>query len=284
MKKKILFFTSATALLTIAAVVSFETEVKAMPGGISGVSGGATATCQNCHGGISKIVDNGGTAKLSSDIPVDGYTPGQVYNMSLTIYTQKSKGGFNLRAQNSAGVIVGFLEKQSSNAQVTDGSINGAKIGELTHNDPNISGGQKEITFKWTAPAAGTGDVSYYAAVATGVNRRTSMDSLNKLKVVFKENNVTGISDANMVSSGFSVYPTDARDHVTLSYGLSVPADVWVRLYDLQGHVVTEVFQGREAAGAHSREVNVAHLEAGSYLVWLSANGKITTERIVVRK
>lgn len=283
MKKKILFFTSATALLTIAAVVSFETEVKARPIGVSGVSGDML-TCQKCHGGISKIVDNGSTAKLSSDIPVDGYTPGQVYNMSLTIYSQKSKGGFNLRAQNGAGTIAGFLSDPSSNAQLTDAGTEGGVIGELTHKGPDISGGKKEITFKWTAPAAGTGDVSYYAAVATGVNRWFSMDSLNKLKVVFKENNVTGIRDANMVSSGFSVYPTDARDHVTLSYGLSVPADVWVRLYDLQGHVVTEVFQGREAAGAHSREVNVAHLEAGSYLVWLSANGKITTERIVVRK
>lgn len=284
MKKSILFFTSATAMLTIATVVSFDTEVQARPDGISGHSG-AVSTCQSCHQGIANVVQNGSTSTLSSDIPAEGYTPGAVYNMALTIHSKKSKVGFNFRAQNSSGDLAGALSNVSSNAQITNSSTFGAIVGELTHNINNtISGGKKVVTFQWTAPVAGTGDVSYHGIVATGVNARISMDSLNKLKVVFKENTVTGIKDVSAATTNFSVLPTSTNDYATISYDLKVPAQVYLKLYDTEGHVVEDIFQGQEAAGAHSREINVSKLREGSYMIWMSANGKITTERIVVVK
>lgn len=276
MKKSLLIFTGMVALFTTVTVVSFKHEAKAQPNGISGFSG-ASAACNTCHGGINNTVTNAvENAELTSDIPATGYVPGTVYNMVLTIKSKKSRVGFDLRAQTSSSAVAGSFGSTVTNGQLMSN--------EITHTSATtISGGQKKVSFKWTAPAKGTGNVTYYASVATGVNGIT-MDTLNKLNVVFNESAVTAVDDAMIENKTFSVFPTIAKDDFTVSYQLDMPSEVRINLCDVQGVVLQDIFVGEQASGTYTQSISSKGLAKGAYWLHYSANGKSKVERLFVEK
>lgn len=277
MKKGLLIFTGMVALFTTITVVSFKHEAKAQPSGISGYSG-ASSSCNSCHGGVAHTVTNAAAnAVLTSDIPATGYVPGTVYNMVLTIKSKKNKVGFDLRAQTSANAVAG-----SFNTSVTNGQV---MSNEIVHTSSNtITGGSKKVSFKWTAPPKGTGKVTYYASVATGINGTSAMDTLNKLSVAFNESTVTDVEDVTIEDKSFSVFPTVTKNDFTVSYQLESVSEVRINLCDAQGTILKDIFVGEQAGGAYTQTISSKGLANGTYLVHYSVNGKSKVERFFVEK
>ena len=282
MKKFFLFFTGTAAMFTIVTLVSWDNQAVARPNGISGVSGSVTS-CSNCHQ-VANTVSNGLNAVVTSDIPASGYVPGTVYNLALTIKSQKSKVGFNLRAQNNAAAVAGAFSNVSSNAQITTGATFGGSAGELTHTSANtISGGAKTITFKWTAPAAGSGPVTYFGAIATGV-AQDQMDTLNKITLVFNEGTVTSVDDAILDATNLQVFPTVSKESFTINYTLSATSQVNVSLYDQKGTLLKEIFTGSQNAGSQTQHITAEGLKEGAYMLQTSINGISKAHKIFVQK
>jgi hypothetical protein len=122
------------------------------PAGYTG-SPGDGQDCSDCHGGSSSPV----TGWITSDIPPAGYTAGSVYNITVTV-SGSGKKGFEVSPQNAAGTQLGIL---------------------IAGTGSHLTGGTKYVTqnsgqnanpytwvFQWTAPSAGTGEVTFYGAFA----------------------------------------------------------------------------------------------------------------------
>lgn len=123
------------------------------PAAVTG-SPGDGSDCTQCHGGTATTV----AGWITSNIPASGYVPGQTYQITATnSITGSGKYGFEVSPQNAAGSQLGTLAVGSGTKLV-----GGTKY--ITHS--NATSSLKTWTFNWTAPAAGTGDVTFYGSFA----------------------------------------------------------------------------------------------------------------------
>jgi hypothetical protein len=82
---------------------------------------------------------------------------------------------------------------------------------------------------------------------------------------------------------GMSVYPNPANANTTVSFELSNEASVVISVTDLAGKVVATQNLGT-VSGANNVTVDTQSLTNGVYMVNLSVNGSVSTQKLVVRK
>lgn len=149
-------FYPVISLIMIMFIIVCRTTVLAhsngAPAGYTG-SPGDGHTCTSCHGGSASTV----SGYFTTDIPPSGYVAGATYNITVT-FTGSGGKGFELSPQNPSGTQLGTLIPGSGSKLV-----GGTKY--CTHSTKQTSG-TATWTFTWTAPAAGTGDVTFYGAFA----------------------------------------------------------------------------------------------------------------------
>lgn len=138
-------------------VVFFSSFVAFYPNGAPAAKTGSPgdgSDCTECHGGTASTV----SGWITSNIPASGYTPGQTYTITASNQiTGSGKFGFEVSPQNAAGTLLGTLTAGAGNQLVGSGKY-------VTHTNANNT--TSSWTFSWTAPAAGTGTVTFYGAFA----------------------------------------------------------------------------------------------------------------------
>jgi hypothetical protein len=153
--KKSIYFLLPALVLAFVMFASFGGDENSdypsgAPAGYTG-SPGDGKTCTQCHGGSSSNV----TGWITSDIPVEGYAPGATYTITVTL-TGSGKKGFEVSPQDAAGNLLGTLAAGTSNHLTGSGKY-------VTQNS-GVNSNPATWSFSWTAPAAGTGDVTFYGA------------------------------------------------------------------------------------------------------------------------
>jgi hypothetical protein len=137
----------------VAILFAFNQPSRNSSGALPGHTGspGDGKNCTFCHGGTAQPI----TDVITSNIPASGYTPGESYTITATT-SGSGRKGFQISPQNIAGDLLGTLAPGSNNKLVGNGKY-------VTHNS-GILTPNAEWSFSWTAPPAGTGDVTFYGA------------------------------------------------------------------------------------------------------------------------
>ncbi|MCX6266585.1 MAG: T9SS type A sorting domain-containing protein, partial [Bacteroidetes bacterium] len=120
------------------------------PSGNTG-SPGDGQDCTSCHSGSATTA----TGWITSNIPALGYTAGTTYNITVSVPGSGSKG-FQVSPQNAAGTLLGTLIAGTGTKTTGTGKY-------MTHTGSSSSD-PATWTFQWTAPASGTGNVTFYGA------------------------------------------------------------------------------------------------------------------------
>lgn len=130
-----------------------------------------SSTNGGCHGGGGVSFQNG---LVTSNVPECGYTPGQTY--SITVYVtsaNRTKFGFSISPQLTNGNTGGSMIA-SPGTQLNGG---GRYLTHTSSGTTQTGTNERTWTFDWIAPAAGSGDVTFYAALnATNSNNGNSGD------------------------------------------------------------------------------------------------------------
>jgi len=90
---------------------------------------------------------------------------------------------------------------------------------------------------------------------------------------------VTGITENDLTSS-VNVYPNPFTDNTSLSFTAASAGKASVVVYNLVGEKVIDMNLGNIAAGTQRIELDFASMEAGIYLVSLTAGGETSTLRV----
>ncbi len=134
------------------------------PAGYTG-SPGDGQNCVACHGGSASSV----TGWITSNIPAAGYTAGNTYDITVTVSGSGDKG-FEVSPQAISGAQLGILGP-GVGSKLVGGTKYVTQTSSKTSN-PAV------WTFTWTAPPAGTGEVTFYGAFT--VNKPvTKLSTLN---------------------------------------------------------------------------------------------------------
>jgi hypothetical protein len=146
-----------TCLVLGVLFIGFN-QLNSFPTGAPAGNSGSPAdgqTCTSCHGGTATTATN----VLTTNVPTEGYTPGQSYTITVTIAGSSARKGFEVSPQNNNGVMQGTIASGSGS------TIIGTKY--ITHTSAKTSN-PSTWTFTWTAPAKGTGTVNIYGAFVNG--------------------------------------------------------------------------------------------------------------------
>lgn len=154
---------------SLAAMLLFSSYTTFYPGGSPSAKTGSPgdgSSCSSCHGQAATT----SAGLITSDIPASGYVPGTTYQITATTnQTGSGKYGFEVSPQNVSGTQLGTLIAGSGSKLV-----GGTKY--VTQSNANTT--TKSWTFGWTAPAAGTGAVTFYGAFARNYSGPTVLSTL----------------------------------------------------------------------------------------------------------
>ncbi len=155
-------FTALSAILVLALLLADHafTSSGGPPAGRTGAPG--ESTCLSCHGGSALNPANAlRTLVFNGSAAVTSYVPGQTYTAVFTVANPGTTVfGFQMIAKSSTGTNVGtFIATNAAQAQLSGGYMEQTFAGRLAS-----PAGTKSWSFSWTAPAAGTGTVTFYTA------------------------------------------------------------------------------------------------------------------------
>lgn len=282
--KKTITLSSITLLVIFLIVQTIGNDVHSnnsgAPAGRTGSpADGATCNGSNCHSGTTTP---SATQIISSNVPSTGYLAGQTYTITATC-TQAgiNKYGFQISPQSINGTLLGQLVV--TNATAT--KIVGGKY--ITHTASGTAGmGTKTWTFNWVAPAAGTGDVTFYGTFNfTNSSSTASGDIVRSNTLVISEDSTTsGIAPVDGDELAAILYPNPIVNDATLRLNLISQENITVKILSLNGQLLSEPMKFLGLPGTNEFEIQLPdNLIAGTYKLMVTA-GNATSLKTFFKK
>ncbi len=247
-------------------------------------SNGSPKTCQSCHATSSAIQvlldievrDNSGN-------PVSEYMPGQTYEVQVTLHSlgQATPAGYGFQMlclkapHGQPGENWQSFSNPAENVRIAIASSNGRQYAE--HKGPSAT---NEFVVEWTAPAAGTGTITFYAC-GNGVNLNNNSGGDNAA-CNFMELDEGGILSVEILEEpiSMSIFPNPVGDflHIKIDSGESGVYD-W-RIFNLEGRLVKS---GRfELSNSEKRKsMDVGDLASGYYFFRLGNGENVASRKLV---
>lgn len=241
------------------------------PAGKTGSPADGATCASSCHAGTTAPFMAG---LITSTIPGTGYVPGTTYTITGTITRPgHTKFGFEISPQNSAGTLLGTMSITSTQTQIVSTKY-------ITHTSSGTSGaGSKSWSFNWTAPAAGTGAVTFYGAFnATNSSSTSAGDSIFKSSLTVAESTVTGISDnTDNLSDNIHVYPNPVNNNFQLTNSISDNSEeITLSIFTVDGKLIRHIENTN-----YNSTIDVTSLTKGNYLLKIEDKKNITFKRLV---
>lgn len=241
--------------------------------GYTGSPGDSGKNCTTCHGGIATPK----SGWVTSNIPADGYIPGQTYTIKATNTAMGStRFGFEVSPQALNGDLLGkMLITDTSRTKL----VGNDKY--VTYKADGVDGvDSNSWTFNWIAPSTGSGEVVFYGAFNSNPGHKGGDGTtLSTLKT--KEAGTTGITVISEKVSNLAIYPNPSNDLVKVGFDLKKSSEVTIDIVDLNGKRLISVLNGKQT-GNINKEINVSGLPEGIYLMRIQVDGKIATQKINV--
>ncbi len=203
----------------------------------SGSPGGKTGSpidgsnCTGCHSGSSVINKE---KWITTNIPGSGYVPGDTYEIEIRAYHSGSNRiGFEITAETSSNKVGVWSLIDSVNTQFTNDSV------AVTHTSKGTSA-TDSVNWKmnWTAPDAGSGNVTFYAAInATNSDLSSSGDQVYLTSTTVIEAGTNSIDKLQKSDSFIHLWPNPAQAYLNISF--DTPAQInLLEIVNSQGKVL----------------------------------------------
>jgi len=277
MKKRIVLFTSVLLLGYVSLSSYTLGPATAALLDLTGDTGGSTNcnTGGGCHANNSTATtDTIYVVDKSTGAVVTQYTPGTVYTVKLSgtnTNTYLTHFGFQLTSVFSDGNQAGNFATVTSSIHIKN--LSGKQVVE--HNGSIAGTGNKYLaTVNWTAPAKGSGNVTFYG-ILNAVNDNGTNDGGDipnpAAPLTITEN--TSAAVANVIdNTNIKAYPNPVKNELTIELSNTIANVYTVNVYDLSGKKIT--CQINDMHNANNKlSINTANWNAGIYLVQLVTDG-----------
>jgi hypothetical protein len=284
-KKHLLLSFFAVAALATFNIKQANSKVASPPAGSSG-DPVTNATCiqSGCHVGTATAPPQGGVAlAIGTGNPTTAlnssfqYTPGTVYNIAFSITSNTGRYGFQIVPLTGSNAMAGsYTVTSASTTQIN--SLAGRQY--MGHKSASSI---KNWLFKWTAPAAGTGDVTFYYTynTADGNNVADASDQVYKSTITITEANGTGINDIAANVSDLTIFPNPINNEFGLSFNLLQANQVNAQLFTLNGQMAKELINAKMNEGAVNQQFDISGLPSGIYVVKVNVGQSSVSKKII---
>jgi len=270
-----------TSALLSAGIIFLSSYKDGPAHGSLGNRTGSTGSANSCSMGgchpsesSSLLITLTLTDNATSAIVTDGkYEPGHEYTVKLS---GAYSGGSSYSHLGFQASVVNGASGNSGTITATEAGTETIAAGGVTlieHTNPlSKSGDTYDVTFRWTAPATGSGDAKFYIRMlANNNNNNSSDDTPNRLQVTYAEAGATSLTDLDKTVVTH-VYPNPAGGLLNISMAQAPVGNYSFMVSDLTGkRLVTE---SHTITGSNMQQVmDINNLPGGAYLLSIS-NGK----------
>ena len=240
--------------------------------GYSGATGSKGTCASSCHGS--------GTGPITVTGFPSTYDPGKTYTISV----QSSSGTIivNFNASTRKGTTSTVAGTFAAVSKTATYSVSGYENGVRASSDSIDAG-----SFSWTAPAAGTGDVTFYLAGLQGSKRGPN----TKIVVTSLEQSTTLINETDAMPAVFSLgqnYPNPFNPSTKIQYTIRNAGFVSLKVYDVLGHEVATLVNSNQEAGSYTVPFNAGeaklNLASGMYFYRLEAGSFVSIKKLTLLK
>jgi len=228
-------------------------------------------------GGKSYTVKITGTNNTSNNLPLFGFQLGCIKGSAAQTTptnagTWKTPYPTNVHyaAPVASYYVVGIVEHGTQLAPISGSGGNGTVYSE---------------TINWTAPAAGTGTISFWGTLnAVNGDASTGGDNWNVKHIAISEWTLNaGIVSVEENLIHLNIFPNPAKQNITVSCNLNETSEVEINMYGIDGRMVSNLMNSTLTQGEHNQQFEIpTNTKPGIYLIELIANGKSTVQRIIV--
>jgi len=280
MKKLVLILVIIISFAGISAITKEDGRA-----GATGSPGETTCNTSQCHSG-NPLNNGAGSVVISAPtMPNWQYFPGHNYPISVTVSkTGSPLFGFGFEALRSTGANGGVLSiTNPAQTQLKSAPISGNFRTNVVHTlNAGLTADSHTFTFNWTAPAAGTGNVTFYTAGNAANNDGDSTgDFIYTASHVITES-LTALNEIPGYDA-LQLYPNPATDRFKIVFDLDQTSQVEIKMNDLSGKIVENVTSETLSTGRHEIYHDISQdLPRGVYFVTVSAGQKQMVKRVAV--
>ncbi len=257
-------------------------------GGKAGYTGSpGEVTCSaatgGCHSGGSSTASSV-TITSNPSFVNNEYAPGTAYTINITVSAAGfTKFGFGCEVLTSANVDAGIMQNPGLGTKFLT-AFNGRKNATQTTTQTG-STGAFTFSFEWVAPAAGTGNVTfYYAGNAVNGTGNTAGDLGINGSLLVNEASTIGISELskNVEALTISAFPNPANEFINIGYTLPTSQNITIELINMQGEIVKTMNAGYEPEGKQSHFIGLKTIANGIYFLRVKTNTTIIGQKSIV--
>ncbi len=287
MKKKYLllglFLVAAFATITTTKVNS---KITSPPVGTSGDPfTNATCSQSGCH---PSPANNATSSELTLTIGTGTpttvldnnftYIENTTYNIGFLINAFTGRYGFQMTCLDGSNAKAGtFAVSNAATTKINTAGGTGTRqyMGHLN------ASATKNWVFKWTAPAATTGDVTFYYSFNTADNNNSPTGDVIYKGAVTISPNTTGVENISDKLSALNISPNPVSDEFRISFEMKETNSVSSQLYSLDGKVCKQLMNEKLSEGNFSRAFDINDMPSGIYLVKINVGESSVTKKII---
>ena len=196
------------------------------------------------------------------------------------------KFGFGFEALLPSGANGGLIQTANSvNAKSLSATVLGNSRTNAVHKTPNnLSQDSITFTFDWTAPVAGTGNITFYAAGnATNSGNNSSGDFIYTSNQSITEGSSVDIQ-ALSASKDLTIFPNPSSNSITINLpeDLSL-ASTGVQIFDVKGALVHS-HNLVNISNSKNISLDVAFLNDGVYFIHLENGNWQHHQKMMISK
>ncbi len=289
MKLNIIYTTFILAFITIISLSNSGGRAGSSNRGNTGAPGDEMIgnnprTCQSCHatGDIQVLLS---LEILDTDNnPITAYTPNEVYTAKVRIDSAAGPAALGYGFQmvslfdtDNSDVNGWAATGHSENVQIEESSNTNRVYAE--HKGVSDS---NEFLVQWQAPAAGNGDISFYA-VGNGVNRNGSTSGDGAAlpqKLTLAESIVSSIADLSTIGVDLQIAPNPVTDQLYITVISQEQRIMATKIVNATGQIVhQQTFQS--TTGKQIIPIDLSQLATGIYFLQTTSEKVINTQKII---
>jgi len=242
---------------------------------------GSSWVCQTCHNGPIQTTIMAEVFEAGTTVAVTDYVAGVTYDVKVTV------NDVNDDAEGYGFQIVSLIDDDESDVNGWSNPGTGVQIATANNTGRSYAeqmGAQdnNEFMVQWTAPAAGEGSVTFYAAgVAVNGNNANNGDGGANTSLTLTERPV-GIFDVTALDATLKVFPNPAVNYLNISVESNFSGTVSAEIMDVRGRVA--ISRPLDLmTGTNETQFDVSQLNTGTYMLRLSSEDKVLTAQFVIR-
>ena len=291
MKKHYLLFTGLVAIsLTLSwekvgdSVIQKNTTNHIFSSGAQPGNTGAPGegNCTACHSGT---VQDGTPENLfvfaSGTMPVSNYTPGQTYNLALSMASSPAKKGFQATVLDASNNVVGTLNANASGGTAASSGGGRFYVGNTTAS----SSGTNPWLWTWTAPAADAGTIRFYIAT-----NKANNNGQNTGDVIYTSvhpiGSTAGVDEVNLAMvSDFNASFSPNNSMVYLTYSSLINGATSVNIVDMSGRSAYSAQLDASNIGLNKEMIRIpSNVKNGMYVVHFFVNNVANSKTISIQR